>query len=61
MTQGGEALGTSESTLKATENFNLPGPSGGRGQTQLRQVGGVHRSERFLRRERSTQAPVQER
>src|SRR5437016_12154928 len=30
ITKGGETLGTLESTVKATENYNPPGPPGGR-------------------------------
>jgi len=58
ITKGAETLGTFESTIEATEDYNPSGPPGGRGQTQSRQVRRVHRRERFLRRERGTQAPV---
>ncbi len=51
MTKGGETLGTSESTLEATKNYDTAGPLGGRGQMQPGQVRRVHRCERFLRRE----------
>src|SRR6266849_6912094 len=59
--KGEEALGTSESTIEATKNYNPSGPPGGRRQAQLGQVRRIHRRERFLRRERGAQAPVPKR
>ena len=60
ITKGGETLGTLESTVEATKKYNPSGAPGGRGQAQPGQVRRIHRRERFLRRERGAQAPVQE-
>src|SRR5271167_1760992 len=51
ITKGGEARGTSESTIEATKNYNPSGPPGGRSQTQLRRVRRIHRREHFIRGE----------
>jgi excisionase family DNA binding protein len=56
--KGAETLGTSESTVKATENYNPSGPPGRRSQTQPRRVRRIHRRKRFLRRQRGAEAPV---
>src|SRR5260370_26557973 len=58
MRKGAEILGTTQSTVETTEDYNSTGSPGGRSQTQPRQVRPVHRRERFLRRERGAQAPV---